>query len=84
MTGARGWHLDADFKDFPADFSEEEVLARLRSYDPPPSIIIATGGGYHCLWLHDGVFSDPEWAKSIEDTDKAILAMVRWGGVSEC
>ena len=42
-------HVDADFKDFDCD--EATVLERLRSVDPPPTVIVFSGGGYQAEWL---------------------------------
>ncbi|MBI4595856.1 MAG: hypothetical protein HY730_05690 [Candidatus Tectomicrobia bacterium] len=38
---------DLDFKDFP----QEEFDRRLKSFPLSPSIIVRSGGGYHCYWL---------------------------------
>jgi hypothetical protein len=70
MTGARCLHLDADLKDF--DCGTEELLDRIRSFDPPPSVIVFSGGGYQAEWRYDGTFAEKDWAHRIEAANAAI------------
>jgi hypothetical protein len=74
MTGGRCLHLDADLKDF--DCGAEELLARIRPFVPPPSVIVLTGGGYQAVWLYDGTFAEGDWARRIEATNGAIAKAI--------
>lgn len=44
-------YVDIDFKDNPK--REDEILAILRKYSPPPSVLIHSGNGFHAYWLLD-------------------------------
>jgi hypothetical protein len=74
MTGGRCLHLDADLKDFGC--SAEELLARIKSFVPPPSAIVFTGGGYQAAWLYDGTFTGEDWVHRIESANAAIARSV--------
>ncbi len=54
-------YADFDAKDF--GHSLDETLAHIRSLAVQPSVIVASGGGYHCYWLLGEPF--------VLDTDKA-------------
>jgi hypothetical protein len=54
-------YADFDAKDFGG--SLDETLAHVRALAVPPSVIVASGGGYHCYWLLAEPF--------VLDTDKA-------------
>jgi hypothetical protein len=54
-------YAEFDAKDFGG--SLDETLAHVRGLAVPPSVIVASGGGYHCFWLLVEPF--------ILDTDKA-------------
>jgi hypothetical protein len=54
-------YADFDAKHFGG--SLDETLAHVRGLAVPPSVIVASGGGYHCYWLLDEPF--------VLDTDKA-------------
>src|SRR5438270_6421954 len=65
MQAARALHVDADLKDTGLD--REALLMRLRSFDPPPSLIIFSGGGFWALWLLDAPYADGDgWRARIE------------------
>jgi Mesyanzhinovviridae DNA primase len=64
MRAARAFHVDADLKDTGGD--PDALLARLRSFDPPPSVITFSGGGYWPLWLLARPYSDGDWRDRIE------------------
>jgi hypothetical protein len=74
MTGARCLHLDADLKDF--DCGTVELLDRIRSFDPPPSVVAFSGGGYQAEWRYDGTFAEKDWAHRIEAANAAIAKAI--------
>ncbi len=60
-----------DLKDFP---NEEALEERIKRLDPPPSIIVHSGGGRHCYWL----LASP-WRLSDDETrDKARKVQAAW------
>lgn len=42
-------YSDFDLKDYQED--KGLIAAHIRELNPPPSVIIDSGGGYHCYWL---------------------------------
>jgi AAA domain len=64
MIAARALHIDADLKDMGG--GADVVLARLRAFEPPPSIIIFSGGGYWPLWLLNEPYQADGWVERIE------------------
>jgi len=57
--------LPAVFVDL--DIPLNEALPRLRAHDPPPSCIIASGGGAHAYWFLDRAISDwPQAAQVLQ------------------
>lgn len=64
VLAARALHIDADLKDLRS--SAEEALALLRSFDPPPSIIVFSGGGYWPLWLLKDPYDHSNWRDRVE------------------
>jgi hypothetical protein len=65
-------YADFDAKDFGG--SLDETLAHVRGLAVQPSVIVASGGGYHCYWLLDEPF--------VLDTDEkrqhAVDVQARW------
>jgi hypothetical protein len=65
MRAARALWVDADLHD--TGGAPEALLARLRSFDPPPSIIIFSGGGFWALWLLAAPYNDGgDWRERVE------------------
>ena len=57
--------LPAVFVDL--DVPLNEALPRLRAHDPPPSCIVASGGGVHAYWFLDRATSDwPQAAQVLQ------------------
>ena len=65
-------YAEFDAKDFGG--SLDETLAHVLDLTVPPSVIVASGGGYHCYWLLDEPF--------VLDTDetraRAVDVQARW------
>lgn len=45
------------FAEFDSDGDKPKLLAKIQSLSTPPSVVIDSGGGYHCYWLLDSTFS---------------------------
>lgn len=54
--------------------SLDETLAHVRSLAVQPSVIVDSGGGYHCYWL----FVEPFILDTKEARDKAVDVQARW------
>jgi hypothetical protein len=77
MLAGRTLHIDADLKDMGSD--PNEVLERLRAFDPPPSIIVFSGGGYQVLWPFDQSLLEHKnlgWQQRVEHVNKVIAEHV--------
>jgi hypothetical protein len=78
-------HAEVDLKDYP-DLRSDEVLARLRGREYPPTIIVASGHGYHCYWRLQAPLTLT--SETIERAETAMrLACRHMGGdpqVAEC
>ena len=63
---------DFDAKDFGG--SLDETLAYIRSLAVQPSVIVASGGGYHCYWL----LAEPFVLDTPEKRQRAADVQARW------
>lgn len=66
-------HVDADLPgsaDDPA--AAATLLGRLRSFDPPPTAIVFTGGGYQAIWRLAAKLAAPEWLTRVEAVNTAL------------
>ena len=68
------------FGEFDAHDAAEKaaLLERIQRIEPPPSVIVDSGGGYHCYWLLTETFvietdRDREW---IDRVEKSWVALV--------
>ena len=65
------------------DDPSDEALARLRAFDPPPTVIIMSGGGYNAYWrLAEPVPVAPENTEELEAYNKGLIAPL--GGDPAC
>jgi hypothetical protein len=60
-------HADIDLKNVDID-SRDDVLRKLRSMRCPPSIIVASGHGFHTYWL----FKEPVLSDEMERVESAL------------
>jgi len=63
---------DFDGKDF--DNGKTGALAHVDALDPPPSVVIDSGGGYHCYWL----LADPFTLTTDTKRGRAREVQARW------
>jgi putative DNA primase/helicase len=70
IQAARAIHVDADFKDTVLD--PEASLARCRAFDPPPSLIIESGGGHWPLWMFTTPYDGDNWQHRVESANGAV------------
>lgn len=74
MLAARALHIDADFDDLGCTF--EEAVARLRAFDPPPTVIIFSGGGLWGDWLIDATTTANGWIERVEQLSSELHTAV--------
>jgi len=72
IAALNGLLAEFDAKDFGG--SLDATLAHVRSLALPPSVIIASGNGYHCYWL----FDEPFVLDSDETRQRAVDVQARW------
>ncbi|MDX1823002.1 MAG: hypothetical protein R3197_19090 [Paracoccaceae bacterium] len=79
MASAVALHVDVDPRPGEPLEAERERAARvLREYDPPPSVILDSGGGYQGFWLLDAPYAlegeraDDDRHLPVEDRNRAI------------
>jgi hypothetical protein len=65
-------YAEFDAKDFGG--SLDETLAHVRGLAVQPSVIVASGGGYHCYWLLD----EPFVLDTPEKRQRAVDVQARW------
>ena len=71
MLAARALWVDADLHDTGGE--PEALLVRLRSFDPPPSMIIFSGGGYWPLWLLAEPYDKgDDWRERVEKVSRGL------------
>ena len=61
-----------DAKDF--ENSKQVALAHVEDLDPAPSVIVDSGGGYHCYWL----LGEPFYLDTDEDRQRADALQKAW------
>jgi replicative DNA helicase len=61
-----------DAKDFNGD--KAAALGAIDALDPPPSVVVDSGGGYHCYWL----LATPWMLDTDTDRDKARKLQAAW------
>lgn len=68
--------LNCVFAEFDAkDFGSKQIaLAHIRGLQPPPSVVVDSGGGFHCYWLLD----EPFIVHSEEERERARLLQYVW------
>ena len=69
--------INALFAEFDAAHFEGEkskALDHIDALDPAPSIVVDSGGGYHCYWL----FYEPFTIRSSEDRERARQLQHAW------
>lgn len=67
-------HVDVDVDPLTPD-SLDAALDRLRAFDPPPTIIIFSGGGFNALWkLADPVPVTPDNVDELESYNRGLIA----------
>jgi hypothetical protein len=68
VTGYIGAHVDLDPPQDCGDLAmaQAALLDRLKAYQPPPSAIVFSGGGYQGLWL----LAEPEPIGGAEDVER--------------
>ena len=55
IAAARALHVDVDPRvGEPIDAERERILSDLRAYNPKPTVIVDSGGGFQAFWLFDG------------------------------
>ncbi len=79
MASAVALHVDVDPRPGEPLEAERERAARvLREYDPPPSVMLDSGGGYQGFWLLDAPYAlegeraDDDRHLPVEDRNRAI------------
>jgi RepB DNA-primase from phage plasmid len=72
ITAVNDLYSDIDAKDFGS--SKEEAWEHVEQLDPPPSVVIDSGGGYHCYWL----FRDTFFVRNSEDRQRAQCLQQKW------
>lgn len=65
-------YTDYDLKDFSG--KKENIEEHIRHLTYPPSVIISSGGGYHCYWLLEA----PKILRTDEDLQEAKSALLAW------
>ncbi len=65
-------YAEFDAKDFGGEL--DETLAHVRGLAVPPSVIVASGGGYHCYWL----LAEPFVLDTPEKRQRAVDVQARW------
>jgi hypothetical protein len=65
-------YAEFDAKDFGG--SLDETLAHVRGLAVPPSVLVASGGGYHAYWLLD----EPFVLDADETRQRAVDVQARW------
>jgi hypothetical protein len=65
-------YAEFDAKDFGG--SLDETLAHVRALAIPPSVIVASGGGYHCYWL----LAEPFVLDTDKARERAVDVQHRW------
>jgi phage/plasmid-associated DNA primase len=72
-------HADIDFKDVAED--PDTILRRLKALRLPPSLIVASGNGYHCYWcFKEPIAATPE---SIEDHEASLKLLADMVGADQ-
>jgi hypothetical protein len=72
ITEMRWVHLDYDFTD---NDTPESVLAKIRAYRLPPSIVVFSGGGYHIYWrLEKPIPVTPDNVAKLEVANRQVIA----------
>lgn len=61
-----------DAKDFGGD--KGAALAHVDTLEPAPSVVVDSGGGYHCYWL----FNQPWTLESEAEREQAAALQARW------
>jgi replicative DNA helicase len=61
-----------DAKDFSGD--KDQAQALVTTLDPPPSVVVDSGGGYHCYWLLD----QPYLLDTPERRERARVLQAAW------
>jgi hypothetical protein len=69
-------YAEFDAKDF--SHSLDETLAHVRGLAVPPSVLVASGGGYHCYWLlvEPFVLDTPEKRQRAVDVQRDWVTLV--------
>jgi len=78
MTHVRALHIDVD-PPKGAEVTEDllaEMLDSIRSFDPQPSIIIYSGGGYQAFWRFPEELPIDEWGDRVETANQSIQKQI--------
>jgi hypothetical protein len=65
-------YAEFDAKDFGGEL--DATLAHVLDLTVPPSVIVASGGGYHCYWLLD----EPFMLDTDDERARAVDVQARW------
>jgi putative DNA primase/helicase len=80
------FHAEVDYgqdghKKKPEYQSYNDALAAIRSFEFPPTLIVHSGGGFHCYWVLNTPANVSEIGlKALENVNRAILTKIKADG----